>query len=151
MINKIIMKHPLIFNLSLILILLAGCSKAPTTEEQKERAKELVKAPTELVTGETFSVPELNLDMLWCKPGTFMMGSPAEEKFREDDETQHRVNLTQGFWLGKYEVTQAPWEKVMRSMPGNFKGATLPVEGVSWDDVMQFCEKLTWPVPFAPQ
>jgi formylglycine-generating enzyme required for sulfatase activity len=115
MINKIIMKHPLIFNLSLILILLAGCSKAPTTEEQKERAKELVKAPTELVTGETFSVPELNLDMLWCKPGTFMMGSPVSEKDRDDDETQHEVTLTQGFWLGKHEVTVGQFRKFVES------------------------------------
>jgi formylglycine-generating enzyme required for sulfatase activity len=142
----------------LMCLCLFGCGKpeTPTTGEQKAPAKlvsrrtaELAKAPPSPVLtaapveGESFSIPDINLDMLWCKPGTFMMGSPAEEKFREDDETQHRVNLTQGFWLGKYEVTQAQWEKVMRSMPGNFKGATLPVEGVSWDDVMQFCEKLT--------
>ena len=166
MINKIIMKHPLIFNLSLILILLAGCSKGPiieeqepvkepsspvppTTEEQKAPAKELVKAPpspvltTAPVEAESFSIPDVNLDMLWCKPGTFMMGSPEDEKDRKDNETQHKVTLTKGFYLGKHEVTQAQWEKVMGLNPSHFKGATLPVENVSWHDVMKFCEKLT--------
>jgi formylglycine-generating enzyme required for sulfatase activity len=90
--------------------------------------------------------PELNLDMLWCKPGTFMMGSPVGEKKRLADETQHEVTLTQGFWLGKHEVTQAQWEKVMTHGGANlsrFRGATLPVEFVSWGSAMKFCQKLT--------
>jgi sulfatase modifying factor 1 len=138
MINKLIMKHPLIFNLSLILILLVGCSKGPiteeqepvkepsspvppTTEEQKAPAKELVKAPpspvltTTPVEGESFSIPDVNLDMLWCKLGTFMMGSPAGEKNRQSDETQHEVTLTQGFWLGKHEVTVGQFRKFVES------------------------------------
>jgi formylglycine-generating enzyme required for sulfatase activity len=146
------------FILSLMCLCLFGCSKpeAPTTGEQKEPtkepakalAKELVKAPatkpaTEPPNGESFSVSELNLDMLWCKPGKFMMGSPKDEKDREEDETQHKVTLTKGFYLGKHEVTQAQWEKVMGSNPSHFKGATLPVEQVSWDEAIKFCEKLT--------
>jgi formylglycine-generating enzyme required for sulfatase activity len=98
---------------------------------------------TEPVEAKSFSIPKLNLDMLWCKPGTFMMGSPAGEKSRRNNETQHEVTLTKGFWLGKYEVTQAQWEKVMGTNPSIFKGATLPVERVSWDDAIKFCEKLT--------
>jgi hypothetical protein len=126
-----------------------GTVDEPTTEEQKEPAKELVKAPTEPVLtaapveGESFSIPDINLDMLWCKPGAFMMGSPEDEKDRQGNETQHEVTLTQGFYLGKYEVTQAQWEKVMGSNPSEYKGTTLPVEKVSWDDAMKFCEKLT--------
>jgi formylglycine-generating enzyme len=134
MINKLIMKHPLIFNLSLILILLAGCSKGPTEPV-------LTTAPVE---GKSFSIPDINLDMLWCKPGTFMMGSPEDEKsWLVMDETQYEVTLTKGFWLGKYEVTQEQWEKVMGSNPSKFKGVTLPVEQVNWDDAIKFCEKLT--------
>jgi formylglycine-generating enzyme required for sulfatase activity len=105
--------------------------------------KELVKVSTGPVKGESFSVPELNLDMLWCKPGTFMMGSPKDEKDRQDRATQHEVTLTQGFWLGKHEVTQAQWEKVMSANLSRFRGATLPVEHVNWGAAMKFCQKLT--------
>jgi formylglycine-generating enzyme len=137
--------------LVLMCLCLFGCGKseAPTTGEQKAPAKELVKVPatkpaTEPPNGESFSVSELNLDMLWCKPGTFMMGSPEDEKGRGKDETQHEVTLTKGFYLGKYEVTQKQWEKVMgREHQSKFKGATLPVETVSWNDTMNFCQKLT--------
>jgi formylglycine-generating enzyme required for sulfatase activity len=95
------------------------------------------------VLGKAYSIPKLNLDMLWCKPGTFMMGSPESKKDRRNNETQYEVTLTKGFYLGKHEVTQAQWEKVMGSNPSKFKGATLPVEKVSWEDAMLFCEKLT--------
>jgi formylglycine-generating enzyme required for sulfatase activity len=142
--------------LVLMCLCLFGCSKpeAPTTGEQKAPAKELVKAPAaeeqkvpnkELAKapkGESFTIPKLKLDMLWCRPGTFVMGSPKDEKYR-DDETPHEVTLTKGFYLGKYEVTQAQWEKVMGSNPSHFKGATLLVEKVSWDEAIKFCEKLT--------
>ena len=123
--------------LVLMCLCLFGCGKA------------LVKEPTEPVLtaapveGKSFSIPDINLDMLWCKPGTFMMGSPEDEKGRRDNETQHKVTLTKGFYLGKHEVTQAQWEKVMGSNPSHFKGATLLVEKVSWDEAIKFCEKLT--------
>jgi formylglycine-generating enzyme required for sulfatase activity len=58
-------------------------------------------------------------------------------------ETQRQVTLTKGFYLGKYEVTQAQWEKVMRSDPSRFKGTDRPVESVSWNDAVDFCKKLT--------
>ena len=96
-----------------------------------------------LVLGKAYSIPTLNMEMIWCKPGTFMMGSPEDEEDRRNNETQYEVTLTKGFYLGKHEVTQAQWEKVMGSNPSHFKGATLPVEQVSWDDAMGFCKKLT--------
>jgi formylglycine-generating enzyme required for sulfatase activity len=83
------------------------------------------------------------MEMLWVKPGTFEMGSPSSEKDRDDDETQHTVTLASGFYLGKHEVTQTQWEKVMGSNPSYFKGASRPVEKVSWTGVSAFCEKLT--------
>jgi sulfatase modifying factor 1 len=125
--------------LVLMCLCLFGCSKP--------EAPALVKEPTEPVLtaapveGESFSIPDINLDMLWCKPGTFMMGSPEDR--RSIDETQHEVTLTKGFYLGKYEVTQAQWEKVMGKNPSLFEGATLPVEEVDWKDAMEFCKKLT--------
>jgi sulfatase modifying factor 1 len=80
--------------------------------------------------------------MIRVSAGEFLMGSPASEKGRENDETQHRVRLTQPFWLGKYEVTQGQWKVVMGTDPSKFKGDDLPVEQVSWEDAMAFCRKL---------
>ena len=70
----------------------------------------------------------------WIPPGTFLMGSPPNEAERGDDETQHRVTLTKGFWLGVHQVTQAQWQAVMGGNPSHFKGDNLPVEQISWDD-----------------
>jgi formylglycine-generating enzyme required for sulfatase activity len=94
-------------------------------------------------SGKAFTIPDLSMDMLWVKPGTFEMGSPTTEAGRWEHETRHQVTLTKGFFLGKYEVTQAQWERVMGSNPSKFKGADRPVELVSWNDVTSFGEKLT--------
>ncbi|MBP5760148.1 MAG: SUMF1/EgtB/PvdO family nonheme iron enzyme, partial [Verrucomicrobia bacterium] len=83
------------------------------------------------------------LDIVWIDPGTFMMGSPEDELGRIENESQHQVTLTQGYWLGKYEITQAQYEAVMGENPSRFSGANLPVEQVSWYDAMEFCAKLT--------
>ena len=75
--------------------------------------------------------------------GKFLMGSPETEKERNPMETQHEVTLTQGFWMGVYEVTQAQYQQVMGKNPSYFKGATLPVEFIIYDDAMAFCKKLS--------
>jgi formylglycine-generating enzyme required for sulfatase activity len=90
------------------------------------------------------------MDMIWCPPGTFIMGSPTTEVGRGTNETEHNVSLTKGFYLGKYEVTQAQYEAVMT---GNTKSLSAtpsqwpnnpsrPVEKVSWDDVQVFLVRL---------
>jgi formylglycine-generating enzyme required for sulfatase activity len=84
-----------------------------------------------------------DLDMIWVEPGTFTMGSPENELGRESDEIQHEVTLTKGYWLGKFEVTQAQYEAVMGTNPSVFKGADLPVECVCWSEATNFCAKLT--------
>ena len=78
----------------------------------------------------------------WCPPGTFMMGSPESESRRYDDETQHQVMLTRGFWMLETEVTQGMWESVMGNNPSYFKGIKLPVETVSWNDCQEFIATL---------
>jgi formylglycine-generating enzyme required for sulfatase activity/tRNA A-37 threonylcarbamoyl transferase component Bud32 len=85
----------------------------------------------------------VKLDFVWIPAGEFVMGSPANEEGRSRDESpQHRVTLSKGFWMGKTEVTQAQWERVMGSNPSNFKGDTLPVETVSWNDCQDFISQV---------
>jgi formylglycine-generating enzyme required for sulfatase activity len=72
----------------------------------------------------------------------FQMGSPKSEAERGSDERQHRVCINQDYYLGKYEVTQAQWKKVMGDNPSRFKGDNKPVEKVSWNDVQVFIKKL---------
>ena len=71
------------------------------------------------------------------------MGSPKSELERNDDEFQHEVELTKGFYMGVHEVTQEEYQEVMGENPSRFKGAKLPVENVSWDDAQEFCKKLS--------
>ena len=115
-------------------VLLGGCGNDP--------APKIVIA-NEPKQGISFVVPDLSLSMLWCPPGTFHMGSPENEGSRDLDEVRREVTLTQGFWLGKHEVTQAQWEKIMGNNPSHFKGPSLPVEKMSWDGARTFCRKLT--------
>ena len=90
------------------------------------------------------------LEMVWVQPGRFLMGSPDSESGREDHEgPQHEVTITKGFYLGKYEVTQAQWESVMNTSPW-IVGSTSEVRGrgnypanrMRWSDVETFIHKL---------
>jgi len=85
----------------------------------------------------------ITLEMMAIPGGRFVMGSPNTEARRGKDEgPQHTVNVT-SFFMGKYEVTQEQWQAVMGNNPSYFKGAKLPVEQVSWNDAVQFCQKLS--------
>jgi formylglycine-generating enzyme required for sulfatase activity len=90
----------------------------------------------------TFKNP-VGMEFVLVPAGTFMMGSPTSEKSRRDDETQHRVTISKDFYLGKYEVTQEEYEKVMEKNPSYFKNCPrCPVEQVSWGDAQEFIKKL---------
>ncbi|MGR3279058.1 caspase, EACC1-associated type [Acaryochloris marina NIES-2412] len=85
----------------------------------------------------------LGLEMVLIPGKTFTMGSPSNEPERNDDEgPQYKVTVP-SFYLGKYQVTQAQWEAIMGTNPSNFKGANRPVEQVSWNDAVGFCQKLS--------
>jgi uncharacterized protein (TIGR02996 family) len=108
-------------------------------------------------------VPRLSLDggfeFAWIPPGSFLMGSPDTEARRFSNETQHPVRLTRGFYLGIHLVTQGQWEAVMGNNPASFartgqyqsrvkriakaKVAKFPVESVSWNEMQEFCRRLS--------
>ncbi len=96
---------------------------------------------------QTFKIGNLDMKMVWCPPGKFMMGSPEYEPGRNDDEARHEVELTRGFWMAQTEVTQAQWRAVMGRLPERLTDSRLlgddkPVIYVSWDDVQIFLNKL---------
>ena len=85
----------------------------------------------------------ISIEMVKVEAGTFMMGATSEMKDPYSDEKPvHQVTLTNDYYMGKYEVTQALWQAVMGSNPSNFKGDNLPVEKVSWNDCQEFISKL---------
>ena len=89
-------------------------------------------------------------NMVWISPGTFVMGSPANEALRYADETQHTVTLTKGFFMGKYPVTQGQYLSLLNTNPSYFKtnngyshDLSRPVEQASWIDATNYCARFT--------
>ena len=99
-----------------------------------------------LFGGNTISIPVKNgisIEMVRVGAGIFMMGATSEMQNSYDGEKPvHQVTLTNDYYMGKYEVTQALWQAVMGSNPSYFKGDDLPVEQVSWNDCQDFISKL---------
>lgn len=86
------------------------------------------------------------IKLCWCPPGRFVMGSPKGEVERRPDETQVEVRLTRGFWMGKFEVTQAEWQRVMGRLPRAQpmgQGGDFPVVDINYPEIDAFCKKLT--------
>lgn len=115
-------------------------------------------APTQAVNPHALEALLDGSGFVQVPPGEFLMGSTVG---LDTEGPVHRVRITKGFEMGKFEVTQAQWDAVMRSAhgtpgpspvtggakpysnPSHFKGATLPVESVSWNDVQQFVASLS--------
>ena len=107
-----------------------------------------------------------NIEFVWIPLGTFEMGSPVSEEGRGNSERQHEVTLTRGFWMGKYEITQAQWKAMMgtsvleqvakmrtptreglekASKDGSDlrgEGGDFPMYFVSWNDCIEFINTL---------
>ena len=82
------------------------------------------------------------MEFVWIPAGEFRMGSTSAEA-DSDEQPVTQVRISQGFWLGKYEVTQAEWQAVMGSNPSGFSGCgRCPVERVSWEDAQAFTRTL---------
>lgn len=114
--------------LSLCLCLLSACSEAQT---------DTPKPPTS-----PLDPPVEQGEFIKISGGSFTMGSPADERWRENDEIQHEVTLD-SYLISKYEVSQAEYEKIMGENPSCFKGENLPVEMVSWYSAISYCNALS--------
>ena len=86
----------------------------------------------------------LGMDFVLIPSGTFIMGSPGNEPYRDDDEVQHKVTISDPFYLQTTEVTLKQWRALMgRKLIGRRTGAdNMPVVKVSWHDCMDFIRKL---------
>lgn len=106
-------------------------------------------------TRKTLKINGIDYNFRYCPAGTFTMGSPTNESGRDSNETQHRVELTNGFWTLETEVTQAMWQAVMGNNPSAFSSSgdyssdvrgmdtsDFPVETVSWNECQDFIEQL---------
>jgi len=90
----------------------------------------------------------VTMQLVFIAAGEFRMGSPSSEKDRLDNEAVHRVKLRRPFYMGRHEVTQRQWQKVMGTEP--WKGKTLvrenarhPAVYINWEDATSFCRKLS--------
>jgi formylglycine-generating enzyme required for sulfatase activity len=113
-------------------------NEARKTNEKPVSPSSSFTAELELVCGD-----DVKMKLVWIKPGKFMMGAPKDEMSRRDNEgPQHQVEITKGFYMGVNEVTQEQYQNVMRKNPSNFQGPKWPVEMVTWEEAMEFCQVL---------
>lgn len=99
--------------------------------------------PVQTETHAQTALPTIIEDrLIYITGGNFVMGSPTSERQREEDETQHEVNIS-SFYVDPYEITQDDYEAVMGENPSYFHGSNLPVENVTWYDAIAYCNRLS--------
>jgi len=127
-------RYSILFTILLTLFSLS-CSSNPDVETQSLDVESSKDYSVDLGNG-------VELEMVWIPGGTFLIGSPLSEEGRRENEGPQTEVTLEGFWMGKYEVTQEQYEEVMGVNPSFVEGADHPVESVSWYDAIDFCEEL---------
>lgn len=122
-----------------MLLMLCSCGNEATESDMVfSTGNSLEETDT---TGETeINNLESNLpeNFVLISGGTFQMGSPEDEAWRSEDETQHTVTVGD-FYMSIYELTQAEYQEMMGVNPSSFSGDDLPVENISWLDAVYYC------------
>ena len=139
---------------------LGGCGGGDMPEPPNMETPVTEFAPSaQSTTEEDRVISIIGLELRLIPAGEFQMGSPLSEKDRTNREGEtgtHRVQISQSFYMGTYEVTQAEWQSVMGSNPSWFASTGVgssdvtgldtqrfPVEKVSWYDAVEFCNRLS--------
>lgn len=115
----------------------------PAATAASEAAKPSANKPVPPTASFAESVNGAEIDMVFVKGGTFVMGSPVSDSDRDQDEGPQAELTVHSFHISKYEVTQAQYKAIMNANPSSFKGEALPVDSVSWIDAVEFCRKLS--------
>ena len=128
------------------ILLFGGCwNKEPKEPGKDPDQKNPQKVEQDILPeGKPYTVPELNLKMIWVPAGKFMMGSPKSEPGHQtEEENLHQVIISRGFWVGQFEITQSQYEMMMGENPSIIVDPRMPVQKVSWENAMEFCKELT--------
>jgi formylglycine-generating enzyme required for sulfatase activity len=122
------------------LMALGGCSKNSANGNTSDASRGGAAAKPEPSPG-TVVKNSSGMEFAFVPAGSFQMGS---DKGSSSEQPVHQVTLARGFYMGRYEVTQAQWQKVMGSNPSSVKecGENCPVDGVMWNDAQEFIKKL---------
>ena len=120
---------------------LQKCDVATTKKRlESQEASEVHDTPA---MGANYCLADPWLPMRWIAPGEFTMGSPKNPN-RLQGAGFEQVRISNGYWIGRYEVTQGQWEQVMKSNPSRVTGSPyLPVNYISWSEACSFCRRLT--------
>ena len=114
--------------------------KIQNSDDKKFSLTPVADKASELKESNYIVKSALNMELIWCPQGRFIMG-PGNEGYAGVSPSFEAV-LSHGFYLGKTEVTQKEYEEVMGGNPSSFKGEGLPVDSVSWYDAVEFCNTL---------
>ena len=119
-----------------------GVSQVPAFKMDSD--KPMVLAKIDLERALTLDLDGgVKMEFVKIPAGAFEMGSPEGEKERSGEEKQHTVEIGKPFYMGKFTVTQEQYEAITGENPSSFNGAKNPVDTVSWEDAVRFCEKLS--------
>jgi formylglycine-generating enzyme required for sulfatase activity len=128
----------------LVAVVAPGCQPSgPTRADEPARAR----GPSAFAGSRAGEEKRISgIALCWCPPGSFIMGSPPGEPERRPGEDQVEVTFGEGFWAGKYEVTQGEWKRIAGEFPGKYtagEGDDFPVYDIHFAAAEGFCRKLT--------
>jgi formylglycine-generating enzyme required for sulfatase activity len=122
----------------------APAQTAPRTEPKPAPAKAPASRVSSPRAGDVWKEPVTGMEFVWVPKGCYQMGCGSWTSSCDDDEKPVHEVCLDGFWIGKYEVTQGQWKKIMGSNPSYYKsGDDFPVEKVSWNDAKEFISRLS--------
>ncbi|HTV05476.1 MAG TPA: formylglycine-generating enzyme family protein [Acidobacteriaceae bacterium] len=92
--------------------------------------------------------PKDDLTYVRIPPGSYVTGClPGDTQCIGWERPKKKINIAKGFWIGRTEVTQAAYQRIMKVNPSYYRGANLPVERVGWSDADKYCRLVGMRLP----